>query len=255
MGTRSQIVYGAILRARQWLVMSIPVHSPHTFRFGAFEVDLETGELHRNGRKIHLQEKPFQVLVALLQQQGMLVTREALRQQLWPEDTFVDFDNGLNTAVSKLRLALGDTAGKHSYIETLGRRGYRFVASVQELGVRPAAQLRDLEVRRNRIEPDVVLVQVVGKIVHGSECQQIEWLIAALLGDGEKKIIFDISQVSFLDSAGVGILVMSCSKAKEVGGELRVAGAQGRVQTILEKTKVEKIVPLYPTVAEALNFS
>lgn len=233
--------------------MSIPVSSPRTFRFGVFEVDLQTGELRKNGCEVHLQEKPFQVLVALLQQRGMLVTRENLRQQLWREDTFVDFDNGLNTAVSKLRQALGDTAEKHRYIETLGRRGYRFVASVEEFGGRPATQLRELEVERNRIEPDVVLVQIAGKIVHGPECQQIEWLIASLLSEGEKKIIFDVSRVCRLDSAGIGILVMCHGKVKEAAGELRVAGAEGQIKTVLEMTRVKDIVPLYPTIAKALE--
>ena len=233
--------------------MSLPAHSPRMFRFGVFEVDLETGELRKNGRKVHLQEKPFQVLVALLQQRGMLVTREILHQQLWRENTFVDFDNGLNTAVSKLREALGDTAGKQRYVETLGRRGYRFVASVEELGGRPAIQLRELEVQRHRIEPDVVLVQIAGKIVHGPECHQIEWLIASLLSEGEKKIILDVSGVCRFDSAGVGILVMCHGKVKEAAGELRVAGAQGQIKSVLEMTRVEEIVPLYPTIAEALE--
>jgi anti-anti-sigma factor len=223
------------------------------FRFGVFEVDPETGELRKNGRKVHLQEKPFEVLVALLQQRGMLVTREILRQRLWREDTFVDFDNGLNTAVSKLREALGDTAEKHRYVETLGRRGYRFVASVEEVGGRPATQLRELEVQRDRIEPDVVLVHIVGKIVHGPECHQIEWLIASLLSEGEKKIILDVSGVCRLDSAGVGILVMCHGKVKEAAGELRVAGADGQIKSVLEMTRVEKILPLYPTIANALE--
>src|SRR6266487_6705377 len=92
------------------------------YRFGPFEICSETGELRKNGRRIHLQNKPFQILVALLEQWGELVTREGLRQRLWPADTFVDFDNGLNTALSKLREALGDTAEKPRYIETLERR-------------------------------------------------------------------------------------------------------------------------------------
>jgi anti-anti-sigma factor len=183
----------------------------------------------------------------------MLVTREVLRQQLWREDTFVDFDNGLNTAVSKLREALGDTAEKHRYVETLGRRGYRFVGSVEEVGARPATRLRDLEVQTDRIEPDVVLVHIAGKIVHGPECHQIEWLIASLLSEGEKKIILDISCVCRLDSAGVGILVMCHGKVKEAAGELRVAGAGGQIKSVLEMTRIEEIVPLYPTIAEALE--
>jgi TolB-like protein/DNA-binding winged helix-turn-helix (wHTH) protein/Tfp pilus assembly protein PilF len=113
------------------------VSTPVRFRFGRFEVDLETGELRRNGSRIHLQERPFQVLAALVARAGELVTREELRQKLWPPDTFVDFDNSLNTAVTKLREALGDTAEDHRFIETLARRGYRFVAPVTAVGTDP----------------------------------------------------------------------------------------------------------------------
>lgn len=99
-------------------------------RFGRFDVDLDTGELRRDGIRIRLQDRPFQVLRALVARPGELVTRDELRQQLWGPDTFVDFDNSLNTAVTKLREALGDTAEDHRFIETLARRGYRFVAPV-----------------------------------------------------------------------------------------------------------------------------
>src|SRR6266536_3300332 len=116
------------------------------YRFGPFEICLDTGELRKNGRRIHLQHKPFQILVALLEQWGKLVTRESLRQRLWPADTFVDFDNGLNTAWIKLREALGETAEKRRYIETLERRGYRFIATVEEFGTQSTSSLRELEV-------------------------------------------------------------------------------------------------------------
>src|SRR5438876_6920551 len=100
-------------------------------RFGAFEAALATGELRKNGARIRLQEQPFQVLVFLLERPGEVVTREDLRQKLWPADTFVDFDHSLNTAVNKLREALGDSASSPRYVETLARRGYRFLAPVE----------------------------------------------------------------------------------------------------------------------------
>jgi TolB-like protein/DNA-binding winged helix-turn-helix (wHTH) protein/Flp pilus assembly protein TadD len=100
------------------------------FRFGVFEADLSTGELCRKGRKVRLQEQPFQVLALLLARPGELVMREEMRQALWPADTFVDFEHGLNKAISKLRHALGDDSGTPRYIETLPRRGYRFIAPV-----------------------------------------------------------------------------------------------------------------------------
>jgi Tol biopolymer transport system component/DNA-binding winged helix-turn-helix (wHTH) protein len=106
--------------------------APIELRFADFEVSLESGELRRNSIRIKLQEQPFQILVLLLEQRGEVVTREQLRQKLWTADTFVDFDNGLNIAIKKLRTALGDDADAPRYIETLPRRGYRFIAPVTE---------------------------------------------------------------------------------------------------------------------------
>jgi DNA-binding winged helix-turn-helix (wHTH) protein len=99
-------------------------------RFGDFEADLQAGELRHEGQRLKLQEKPFQLLAVLLEQPGRVVTREELRQRLWPADTFVDFEAGLNTAVRKLRQALDDSAESPRYVETLPKRGYRFVAPV-----------------------------------------------------------------------------------------------------------------------------
>ncbi len=98
--------------------------------FGAFEVDLSSGEIHKHGHKIKLQEQPFQVLAMLLERPGTVITREDLRTRLWPADTFVDFDTGLNSAIKKLRDALGDSADLPTFIETLPRRGYRFISAV-----------------------------------------------------------------------------------------------------------------------------
>jgi DNA-binding winged helix-turn-helix (wHTH) protein len=116
--------------------MPLPQASPpgRVARFGVFEVDLAAGELRKSGVRVRLQEQPFQVLSFLLDRAGDIVTREELRQQLWPADTFVDFDHSLNTAILKLREALGDSAGSPRYVETLPRRGYRFVAPVERTG-------------------------------------------------------------------------------------------------------------------------
>jgi TolB-like protein/DNA-binding winged helix-turn-helix (wHTH) protein/Tfp pilus assembly protein PilF len=102
-------------------------------RFSVFEADLRTGELRRKGVKIKIQEQPFRVLAALLKRPGELVTREELHQEIWPEDVFVDFEQGLNNAVKKLRLAIDDSAETPRFVETLARRGYRFIASVNAL--------------------------------------------------------------------------------------------------------------------------
>ncbi len=106
-------------------------------RFDAFDVDLRSGEMHKHGIRLKLQDQPFQVLALLLEHAGDVVTREELRQKLWPGDTFVDFDTGLNSAVKKLRDVLGDSAEEPRYIETLPRRGYRFIAPLAD-GVSPS---------------------------------------------------------------------------------------------------------------------
>lgn len=109
------------------------MHSPaaaRVLRFGAFEADLQARELRKQGMQIKLQDQPFQVLVLLLEHAGEVVTREQLRQKLWPSDTFVDVDNSVNAAINRLREALADSAESPRYVETLPRRGYRFVAPV-----------------------------------------------------------------------------------------------------------------------------
>src|SRR5215471_652695 len=103
-------------------------------RFGVFELDLRAGELRKHGLKVKLQDQPFQVLVMLLEHAGDVVTREQLFEKLWSTDTFVDFERSLNAAVKKLRQALGDSADNPRFIETLARRGYRFLAPVIEAG-------------------------------------------------------------------------------------------------------------------------
>ena len=95
------------------------------------KLDLSAGELRKSGVKLRLQGQPFQVLALLLERAGDVVTREELQQKLWPSDTFVDFDHSLNTAINKVREALGDSASSPRYVETLARRGYRFIAPVQ----------------------------------------------------------------------------------------------------------------------------
>src|SRR5438552_1221873 len=110
--------------------MPLETRSPFLLRFGTFEVDVYAGELRKQGVRIKLQEQPFRVLTLLLQRPGEVVTREELRSSTWTADTFVDFDNSLNTSINKLREALGDSADSPRFIETLPRRGYRFIAPV-----------------------------------------------------------------------------------------------------------------------------
>jgi cholera toxin transcriptional activator len=113
------------------MVSMSPTRTNGIFRFGAYEVDLGSGELRKSGLRLRVQEQPFQVLLVLLERPSEVVTREELRQKLWPADTFVDFDHSLNTVINKLREALSDSASNPRFIETLARRGYRFLAPVE----------------------------------------------------------------------------------------------------------------------------
>src|SRR5580698_240425 len=112
--------------------MEAPATSRQSVRFGEFELDFRSEELRKHGDKVKLQGQPIKILAILLAQPGELVTREALGKELWPGDTFVDFDSGLNSAIKKLREALGDSRENSRFIETLPRRGYRFIAPVEE---------------------------------------------------------------------------------------------------------------------------
>jgi len=114
-------------------IVNSPRASQVKARFGSFEMDLRAGELRKHGVRIRLQTQPFQILGMLLERPGDVVTREELRQALWPGDTFVDFDHGLNNAINRLRETLGDSAESPRFLETLPRRGYRFIAAVESI--------------------------------------------------------------------------------------------------------------------------
>src|SRR6266404_8275501 len=108
-------------------------------RFGVFELDPRAGELRKQGVRVRLQEQPFQVLATLLEHPGEVVTREELQKKLWTADTFVDFDHGLNKVINKIREALSDSAESPRFVETVARRGYRFLAEVKVADVAPAS--------------------------------------------------------------------------------------------------------------------
>src|SRR5208337_466596 len=121
-----------------------PRPSPR-YRFGIFEVDAATGELRRQGLRVKLNAQPFQVLLMLLDRPGQLLTREEISRELWPGGTFVDYEHGVNSAVNRIREALGDTAGNPRFVETLARRGYRFIAPVERIGAGEDADRRRAE--------------------------------------------------------------------------------------------------------------
>ena len=129
--------------------MSDAASTREVVRFGVFELDLRSGELRRQGLRIRLQEQPFQVLAMLLEHPGEVMTREELRKKLWPADTFVDFEHGLNKDINKIREALGDRAESPRFIETVPRRGYRFVAPVSGSS-EPVAPLANPEMNISR---------------------------------------------------------------------------------------------------------
>ena len=126
-----------------------------TLRFGRFMVDVRARELFEGKKKINVQQQPMQVLLELLEQAGEVVTREELRSRIWPADTFVDFEHSLNTAIKKLRQALRDRAGDPRYIETLPRRGYRFLAAVEASAEKPRAKRPG----KSRLEGKVFVLQ------------------------------------------------------------------------------------------------
>jgi DNA-binding winged helix-turn-helix (wHTH) protein len=124
-------------------MMNSPASQHGAFKFADFVVDCRAAELFRKGKKIKLQQQPMQVLLVLLEQPGQIVTREELRRKIWPADTFVDFEHSLNTAIKKLRVALGDTPSKPKFVETLPRRGYRFIGKVELDGEKPVVKRGD----------------------------------------------------------------------------------------------------------------
>jgi len=141
---------------------------PRLIRFGVFEVDPEAGELRKQGLKIKLQEQPFQVLALLLEQPGRVVTREQLQKKLWSTETFVDFEHGVNTAITKIREALGDSAENPRFVETLPRRGYRFIAPVVGAGLAPSADGEGKALPYKRAALAAITVVAVAVAIAGS---------------------------------------------------------------------------------------
>ena len=174
-------------------------------RFGSFELDLRAGELRRDGIKVKLQDQPFQILAMLLEQPGQVVTREELRSRLWPSDTFVDFDHSLNKAINKLREALDDSAERPRFIETLTRRGYRFVESP---AAAPEASIAVLPFLSLSADPENEL------FADGMS----EEIIGALARIRNLHVVARTSAFSF--------------KGKHV--DLRIVGQQLNVRTVLE---------------------
>src|SRR6267378_2033196 len=175
-------------------------------RFGQFEIDEKTRELRKDGTKIRLQEQPLQILQILLEHPGELVAREELRKRVWPTDTFVDFDHGINNAIKRLRESLGDTGETPRYIETLPRRGYRFLHAVATTS--PEVSIAVLPFLSLSADPE-------NEIFADGMCEEI------------------ISSLAQLKNLHVTARTSSFAfKGKHV--DLRVIGEQLNVRTVLE---------------------
>jgi Tol biopolymer transport system component/DNA-binding winged helix-turn-helix (wHTH) protein len=172
--------------------MDRPASGSRLVRFGTFELDLRSGELRKAGARLNLPDQPLQFLMALLERPGEVVTRDALRQRLWAEDTFVDFEHGLNAAVKRLRDTLGDSADSPRFVETVPRRGYRFIAPVHGEGERseglPAPEERT-EPQRTDVPPPLDLQPVsrdgiVGRFARHSRTTVAAGVAVTLLAIG-----------------------------------------------------------------------
>jgi len=164
--------------------------SSELIRFAGFELDTQAGELRKNGSRIRLQEQPLQILRILLEQPSRVITRDELRQKIWPSDTFVDFDHGINNAIKRLREALGDTAETPRFIETLPKRGYRFMAAIdEEFPTRTTGAAIDsiavfpFETASSDPDTDYLAVGIPGSITHSlsqiPNLRVISWRSAA----------------------------------------------------------------------------
>jgi cholera toxin transcriptional activator len=158
------------------------------YRFGIFEADAVTGELRRQGVRVKLNTQPFQLLCLLLARPRELLTREEIQRRLWPGDTFVDYEHGVNSAINRIREALGDSAGSPRFVETLARRGYRFVAPVEEFGEVPQPAVPVLRPVPETIPAAVLVTEGVtdnppknGILASPHELPQVSWAMAATL--------------------------------------------------------------------------
>jgi TolB-like protein/DNA-binding winged helix-turn-helix (wHTH) protein/Flp pilus assembly protein TadD len=155
-------------------------HQTRRLRFSVFEVDLNAGELRKHGMRIRIQEQPFQLLATLIEHAGEVVSREDLQKKLWTADTFVDFDHGLNKAINKIREALGDSAESPRFVETVSRRGYRFLAEVQDVDAPSVLRSASATQSQFAAEPSAV-VELAGKpAIAKGHSLSLAWKVSAL---------------------------------------------------------------------------
>ncbi len=233
--------------------MTEPARERQTFRFGMFELDDDSGELRKDGKILpRPRDQAFRILVMLLQRPRSLVTREELRRRLWSSDTFVDFDHGLNTAINQLRGALGDSASNPRFIETLPRRGYRFIAPV-EVAVRSNTQANTGTLALDSPEDAVVSAAVPGQNdstpVSSSMLSDARDLPA--VSTGIVRILFSLIQLLYLS-----LYIVSLARLSEVEKFLAESGRPTSwILAVLVLTAAVGIpVRLYLFAAAAFNY-
>ncbi len=193
--------------------------TPRLVRFGLFELDLVTGELRKKGVKVPLQEQPFVVLAMLLAHPGDLVTREDLRAKLWGDAVFVDFERGLNKAVVKLRRALGDPAESPRFVETLERRGYRFMAPVEVLSP-TGSQSSDLVVAR-LVADDRSIPLAGGAHLLGRDPGCAVWIDSSFVSRRHARLVVEPDRVVLEDLGSHNGTLVRASRRRRAGGHHR----------------------------------
>lgn len=197
------------------------IQSQGRMRFGVYDVDLRTGELCKHGRKVRLTGRPFQILALLLEQPGELVTRKELQTKLWPADTFVDFEHGMNAAVRTLRQALCDSHKKPRFIETLPRRGYRFIAAVEKL---ERVSFITTSAPSQSHEPSPSVSELTGKVATICDPQKRNFVLIPVSEEAHEELC---TCESAKDDLGIGLL-LSAEKLLLVdcGTEVKILGTQ-----------------------------
>ena len=210
--------------------MGVSYPDRSSIRFGAFVLDLRIGELRKDGIRIRCQEQPLQVLAALAERPGELVTREELRRRVWPQDTFVDFDHALNTAIKKIRAALNDDADSPRYIETVPRRGYRLLAPVEQEATLPPVLAPAVRAKHPRLLAMAGIVIIILAILG------VTWKLAPWHGDAStspqfQRLTFDLPELGNARFTPDGVSVVYSSgwyphKAKIYAQRLGAPGPQ-----------------------------